>query len=115
MLSKKELELFYKRIGDNIKEVRIKNLISQEELAKHLGFKSRISIANIESAKQNVQVHTLFEIATFLGIQVSQLFPSTNNTEISKQFLRDINKNLERTEISSEKVIDFVKMVTAKK
>lgn len=115
MLTKKDREEFYKKVGNNIHESRVRNSISQEQLASHLGFKSRISIANIEGAKQNIQLHTLYEIASFLNIGIEELLPSAQSKEINKSLLRNIEKTLEPNTKSSEKLIDFVRMVTAKK
>lgn len=99
-----------------IKSTRIERHISQEELAKQLGFKSRISIVNIESAKQNVQLHTLVEIASFLNIPVQRLLPPVQKPkDISKKFIKHIERSLDWQPDASEKVSDFVRSITLKK
>lgn len=115
MLSEKDQKTFYQKVGNNIHDVRIRNNVSQEYLAKSIGFKSRISIANIEKAKQNIQLHTVYEIALILNVSIMELLPSTQTKEISKTFLKNIEKTLNPDTKSSEKVIDFVRLVTTKK
>ena len=111
---KEEIAQFYKTVGKNIHDFRVRNDISQEVLAKHLGFKSRISIANIENAKQNIQLHTLFQIAAYLKVSVVDLLPKPIEKEISKNVRKKIEKNFDPN-VSAEKIIDFIKLVTANK
>lgn len=99
-----------------IKSSRTEKHISQDQLAAHLGFKSRISIANIESAKQNVQLHTLVEIASFMNLSVKDLLPAVQKPkDISKKNVRIIERSLNDYPEASEKVFDFVRSVTFKK
>jgi transcriptional regulator with XRE-family HTH domain len=107
--------LLSEKVVINIQAARVRSNISQEQLAKYLGFKSRISIANIESAKQNIQLHTIYEIALYLNVPIIDLLPSNTSKEISKSLLRDIKKTLDPDTKSSERVTDFVRMVTTKK
>lgn len=41
-------------LGENIKQARMKAQISQDELAKRLGYKSRSTIAKIESGENDL-------------------------------------------------------------
>ena len=63
---------FYEKIGSKIRNLRLKADISQEELGDHLDL-TRGSIAKIESGKQRIYVHTLYEIAQACNGTVSQL------------------------------------------
>lgn len=121
MLSKQEQDIFYKKVGSLIKAQRQKAGISQEDLSKRLGFISRISIANIESGKQKVQLHTVTEIADFLKLPISELIPpiETVRKEVNPKLLKKIGKEVNREVIrdpqSAEKLTAFVRLSTSKK
>ncbi len=65
----------YKTIGENIQRVRSTRNMSQEELAQKVDL-VRTSITNIEKGKQKIQIHTLFQIASALGVLVTDLLPA---------------------------------------
>ena len=120
MLSKEEIDGFYRRMGESIKAARINLDISQEELSKYLGFASRISIVNIETGKQKVQLHTLLEIAHYLKIPIQELVPSYESTkkDINAKLLKTLSKEASK-EISNdletlEKLKDFIIKFTSK-
>lgn len=117
MLSKKEQELFNKKLGEIIKTARIKANIKQEDLSTYLGFKSRISIANIENGKQNVQLTTLLEIAEYFKLSIVDLIPplETVKKEINPKFIKNIGKEVIDDPRSVEKIIDFIRFTTLKK
>ena len=117
MLSKQESELFNCRIGEIIRTARVKANVKQETLSKHLGFKSRISIANIESGKQNVNIYTLVEIADFLKLPIADLIPplETIRKEINPKLIKNLSKELIDDPISTEKMMDFIRFSTTKK
>lgn len=114
MLLKDEQDKFYRRIGESIKVARTNSGLNQEELSKHLGFVSRISIANIESGKQKVQLHTLFEIAHFLEVSILDLIPTyeTIKKDISagllKRLNKEVSKEVEGNSESQEKIRNFI-------
>lgn len=57
-----------------IKELRIKKMLSQDELAKKSGI-SRATIAHLESNKQQeVKLGTLKALASALQVQISDLY-----------------------------------------
>ena len=62
----------YNVIGRRIRETRRKRGISQATLAEHVGL-NRTSIANIESGKQKLLVHTLYLFSDALAISVQDL------------------------------------------
>lgn len=118
MLTEKDLETFYKNVGRIIKSARVGKNISQEELANYLGFKSRVSIVNIENGTQNIQLHTLVEIASFLNLPIIDLLPSNSSQEqISESVIQNVEKTMSNPvdAKSSEKVLDFVRLVLLKK
>ncbi len=97
MQLKIDTDSYYAEIGQLIKGKREKARKSQEQLAKYLGFESRISIANIETGRQKIHVHTLAEIASYLKVPIEELLPpldihkkeSTINPELAKNLNKE--------------------------
>jgi transcriptional regulator with XRE-family HTH domain len=120
LLTKEEQNLFYGSIGSKIRAARIQADLKQEVLATRLGFVSHISIVNIESGKQKIQLHTLVEIADFLNIPLEDLLPplSTIKKDISNKMLKSLNKEAAK-ELSNnpdalKKLEAFIKFSSAK-
>src|ERR1700746_3174995 len=67
-------EWFYKKIGENIKAKRRERGLSQEGLAKAIGFK-RPSMSNIEKGRQNILLHTFCDIVETLDTKTDALLP----------------------------------------
>ena len=65
----------YRLVGLSVRDFREKMGVTQEELANKVGV-SRTSITNIEAGRQKVPLHTLFEIASFLDVELSELLPT---------------------------------------
>jgi transcriptional regulator with XRE-family HTH domain len=86
-------EQLYRKIGESVRFARKRAGFTQDDLAKQAGL-TRTSITNIEAGNQQLRVHTLFSLATALGISPQDLLPSIDETqsdEVDKQLL---NKNL---------------------
>jgi transcriptional regulator with XRE-family HTH domain len=117
VLSKHEQELFNKKLGETVRNARVNAGIKQEDLSKRLGFKSRISVANIENGKQSVQLTTLIEIAEFLKIPITDLIPplETIKSDINPKFIRRIEKEGIKDPEVLEKMIDFIRFTISKK
>jgi transcriptional regulator with XRE-family HTH domain len=121
VLSKQEQDTFYKKVGLLVKAQRQKANLSQEDLSKKLGFVSRISIANIESGKQKIQLHTLVEISDFLNLPVTELIPPVDavrkdvNPKLLKKIGKEVNREVIRDPQSAEKLTAFVRFSTSKK
>jgi transcriptional regulator with XRE-family HTH domain len=77
----------YKDIGVIIRARRKALDMTQEVLSKKLGI-SRGALANIETGRQNILVHQLYNYAFMLGLNVSDLLPiarrDVRSTEIEK-------------------------------
>ena len=56
----------YTRIGDHLKTIREQRGISQLDLANAVGV-TRSSVANVESGRQRIQIHTLIAACQALG------------------------------------------------
>lgn len=74
------LDVFYKKIGENIRARRKERGLSQEGLAKAVGLK-RPSMSNIEKGRQNILLHTFCDIIETLDTNVSALLPEQPRLE----------------------------------
>ena len=70
----------YKRLGATIKAQRRALGLTQQQLAKQLGI-SRASLANVETGRQRVLVHQLYELADQLNVNVQELLPEPSEAE----------------------------------
>jgi len=73
MLSKSR---FTKILGANIKRIRTKKGLTQDELSHMCGF-YRTYINLIETVKRTPSSYSLFRIASALKVPVDELYPST--------------------------------------
>lgn len=60
------------KFGDNVREFRIKNGFSQEQLA-HLADLHRTYIGMIERAEKNITLINIEKIANALGVNINDL------------------------------------------
>ena len=94
----------YKRLGATIKVQRRALGLTQQQLAKQLGI-SRASLANVETGRQRVLVHQLYEYAGRLNVNIHELLPEPSEAN-ALQALDDLlfSENvsvLQRQQISS--------------
>lgn len=71
-------------LGENIKQARMKAQISQDELAKRLGYKSRSTIAKIESGENDLTQKKIAAFAKALNVSIDFLMDgncSENNNQ----------------------------------
>ncbi|MDD4157162.1 MAG: helix-turn-helix transcriptional regulator [Candidatus Cloacimonetes bacterium] len=61
-----------KKLGENLKKLRIKKDISQIELARILGV-DRSFVSNIENGKNNPTLSTITSLAKALGVSANEL------------------------------------------
>lgn len=71
MLSKKALT---QKVGKNIKRLREKRGLSQEELAHRTGL-YRTYIGHLENARYSPSAYVLYKIAKALKVELRDLFP----------------------------------------
>jgi len=67
-------DVFYRKVGENIRAKRKDRGLSQEGLAKAIGLK-RPSMSNIEKGRQNILLHTFCDIVETLDSNVTALLP----------------------------------------
>jgi transcriptional regulator with XRE-family HTH domain len=78
-----ELEPIYAQLGRLIRAKRRALELHQAELAGHLGV-SRATLASIETGRQRVLVHQLYDLAKAFGIAPAELLPTIQaETEIA--------------------------------
>ena len=75
-----EVPALYKRLGATIKAQRRALGLTQQQLANQLGT-SRASLANVETGRQRVLVHQLYELASQLNISVHELLPESSEAD----------------------------------
>ena len=73
-------DVFYKQVGQNIRARRKTLGLSQEALAKAVGLK-RPSLSNIEKGRQNILLHTFYEIADSLNVSPDTLLPQRQTSK----------------------------------
>ncbi len=61
-----------KKLGANLKKIRIKKNITQVKIAKKLGV-NRAFVSNIENAKTNPTLSTITNLAKALGVSTNEL------------------------------------------
>jgi len=110
-----EQKRFYQSLGERIKISRQKAGFKQEALADSLKL-SRASIINIEKGRQHPPIHTLFDIAKILNVEISELLPVFSSSEtISSEWKKVISKELKGDKQSKERVIEFIEEIKTKK
>lgn len=79
-------EVLYKEIGRRIKRARETLKISQEELARKLGYNSPATISYYESGERKISIADLQRIAAELGLKVDDLLNDNINEPASFVF-----------------------------
>lgn len=91
MLTPEMIEGIYDYIGSRIRSERVDAGVSQDELGLRVGL-TRTSISNIELGRQKVQIHTLYYIASVLGVPPSSLLPPLpDQAEVEEKYLKKLS------------------------
>lgn len=69
-------------IGDRIREARERKGMTQDDLAKRLGYESRGAVYKIESGRNDVKQRMIPQLAEILGVSISYLL-ETNDKDYS--------------------------------
>ena len=107
-----KIEPFYTSLGRNIQEMRDSLGLSQSALGQRLIPQvTRASIANIEAGKQRVLAHTLVQLASALGTNLSNLVPKNGDAQqlTDYDFSRAVEEELLLKEVLPP---DMVKQLT---
>lgn len=91
-LKKNRLAL-YQIVGRRVREARKTSKLTQEELASRVNM-TRTSVTNIEKGRQKLLLHTLFDLAAAMKIQVVQLIPepTENQPRIEQKLTNGLSK-----------------------
>lgn len=85
---------FYKPVADNIRQAREKANLTQKMLAGAIGL-SRAAIANIESGRQQILLHTLYDIAEACNTDpVKLLPPKITNDQYDESLRKELKTKL---------------------
>lgn len=77
-----------KLVGDNVRRMRVRNGLTQEQFADVSGF-SQQYISSLEKGRRNPTIITVFELASALGVSHMDLLRPTR-AKLSKQAKRII-------------------------
>lgn len=83
-------EKLYLALGENIRRHRKERKprgLTQEELAKKTN-STRSTIANIETGSQSVLLHTIYEIAEALDVQIKDILPSMSSVQSEENSIK---------------------------
>jgi predicted adenylyl cyclase CyaB len=78
-------------IGEKIKEIRIKNNLTQQELADKL-YVSDKTISSYESGRTLPDINTLIEISNVLNVSIVNFVTNTNDENIEIEFKIKVNR-----------------------
>jgi transcriptional regulator with XRE-family HTH domain len=83
------MQQIYERLGKELRRIRQKKAMTQSALSELVGF-SRVSIVNIEAARQRIQLHDIENFARVLGVPPGRLLCDV----WSKEPLKIVAKNV---------------------
>lgn len=70
-------EILYKKVGARIRELRILQNLSQQDLAAKCNFE-KSNMSRLEAGKVNTTLSTLNKVSEALGVEISDLFKFQN-------------------------------------
>lgn len=82
-------------VGKNIKKIREKMKLTQEELAEKLSV-TRQAISNYETGKTQPDIETLNKIASILEVSVEELIYGYKRTNVVNNTTQHITKNISK-------------------
>lgn len=89
------IEPIYKRLGGEIRDMRIARGMTQGDLADAIGM-SRGSVANTEVGRQRLMLHQIAEIADVLGVPFGDLVIEARSASGGAQYRVQIAAQQER-------------------
>jgi transcriptional regulator with XRE-family HTH domain len=102
-------------IGDRIKERRIEIGMTQDELAKKLGYKTRSTITKIEKNENDVNQTTLKKIADALDVPPAYFIEIVEHPTRKKYLMSYFNKLIKMSDADIDNVCQYIDFLTNKK
>ena len=103
---------FLKELGDRIKSLRIKAGLSQDDLAKKLNYKSRSTIAKIESGINDIPQSKILEFANALKTTPTYLMGWEKTAQPSESgfysFLEEIGYTISYSNIEEDEGVEII-------
>lgn len=101
-------------VGERIKELRTNLGLTQDELAKKIGYKSRATVNKIESGDREITQSMIKKFADALHVSPNVIMgwedlPNANNSEISPETVETASMIHEAE--NTEEIIDIVETV----
>jgi len=95
-IDKKRKKLDRKKLGKNIRDRREELNLTQQELAKKLGYNNNVFVSRVENAKDNISVKKLENFSIALDCKTIDLIPDEENKKINLSndldYLNNLNK-----------------------
>ena len=107
MIIEISMDWIYKEFGLRLRSARKAAQLTQEALAERVNM-SRTSITNIEKGRQHIPIHTLFKLATAVGLPPARLLPRQQIEPEPR-----IRKLLEETGLEKEGLAWVTQVVTS--
>jgi transcriptional regulator with XRE-family HTH domain len=82
-----DLSKLYRDLGEMVSRRREALGLTQKDLAVEVGL-SRASIANIETGRQKVMLHQIFNLASALQLSAADLLPQVNVSSVRPSTLK---------------------------
>ncbi|SKC56993.1 helix-turn-helix domain-containing protein [Maledivibacter halophilus] len=77
--------MFSKEIfSERVKTLRISHNLTQDKLAKSVGFSSSSTIGDIERGRRTTPIDKIVALADFFDVSIDYLIGRTNNPKINK-------------------------------
>jgi transcriptional regulator with XRE-family HTH domain len=107
------IELNYNKLGQRIKEQRLKNHLTQEKLGEIVNVATS-NISHIERATTQVSLSSLVKIANALGTTLDQLVSDSLNSTAEIYIEQDISNLLQGCSLSEKQIIKDIIIATKK-
>lgn len=103
----------YKQLGLNIKQERLKNNLTQDQLSEKLDIYTSY-LGRIERGERNVPLSTLIKIANLLDVSIDYLLKDSTAKDNSNAISLEFN-NLTADLSTSEKILilEMIKLMTS--
>lgn len=108
-----DIELDYKALGKRIKEQRLKQHLTQEQLGEIINVNTS-NISHIERATTQVSLSSLVKIANALGTTLDQLVCDSLNSVADIYIEQDIANLLEGCSLAERQIIKDIIVATKK-